>query len=414
MPGKCSSQKNGCATCSPSLSLWSIGAATSLNKEGFTCLVGEDDYVYYTSSSKARYYEYILQIWASVNVAIDGICDFERPYTSWAGNSYLTSQKKYETDGFGNIYFYNLYSYNYFSKDAYNDYIKKEFKQTAEIDMNACPPKIDIISECKGESSIIYPAIPWIPGSQDTMYDPCDEDHVMPGLATCGCENNPPIIASCGSGGTCTESFDTLANNATYITPQGHGYCDGEVNGYTGCELTTNTNLTDRKGIKDLYDLCKSSMQTKMVILESNAPQDCNGTTCGEGPDACWSTTSSFGIGDNNLNDPSGTSTIAQKIKFKIGAAKEGFDEKYRSISGKVIFYIPSEEDIEQDRTPCCNNDFDGSIVEEIKYALTAGSTFKDNYYAVDCGQFDDTSESLVGVEEIISICYTVDEINFI
>jgi hypothetical protein len=146
-----------------------------------------------------------------------------------------------------------------------------------------------------------------------------------------------------------------------------------------------------------------------MSLLESNGPQNCQNGKCGDGKkDDCWGITSSFSITDNNLDDPSANSTTSQKLKFKIAAPKEGFDEKYKSISGRVIFYYGGTEG----KTPCCDDDFDGTIVEEKSYSISSGPTFKDDYFAVDCGDFDNDNQSLVG--ETINICYTVDNISFI
>lgn len=44
-------------------------------------------------------------------------------------------------------------------------------------------------------------------------------------------------------------------------------------------------------------------------------------------------------------------------------------------------------------------------------YSISSGSTFKDDYFAADCGEFDNDDQTLVG--ETINICYIVDKVDF-
>ena len=60
-------------------------------------------------------------------------------------------------------------------------------------------------------------------------------------------------------------------------------------------------------------------------------------------------------------------------------------------------------------KTPCCDDDFDGTVVKEQGYSLSTGSTFKEDYYAADGGEV--TNESLE--DEQLSYCYTIDNISF-
>jgi len=51
--------------------------------------------------------------------------------------------------------------------------------------------------------------------------------------------------------------------------------------------------------------------------------------------------------------------------------------------------------------------------VEENSYSISEGSSeFKDDYFAIDCGEFNNDNQSLVG--QAIKICYTIDKIDSI
>lgn len=41
MPNSCSSENNGCASCAPGLSLWTLGSSKSASKIGLGCLGGD-------------------------------------------------------------------------------------------------------------------------------------------------------------------------------------------------------------------------------------------------------------------------------------------------------------------------------------------------------------------------------------
>lgn len=361
MPSSCSSENNGCISCAPNLSLWSISALTSQSKVGYGCLDNQ-----FTTDVYATMTENLIEVerGSPYFCTISG----EWGNYTWIYNS--ITQFIYIIDKYGNIVILNTNK-----TDGNLNYIFTNPNQDATttttaivrfrnlVNYESCPISIKSDdyclycgSECEGicYQSIDYPCPSW------------------------GDSSSSCTVATCSAISTCPYSYNMT------------------------------TTISDIKNLSFFYDLCKSSVSTKISILESNNPQNCAQDTCGEGRDACWVAAGGFSIADNNLDDPNASSTTSQKLKFKIAAPKEGFSKTYKSISGRVIFYYGGTGG----KTPCCDNDFDGTIAEERSYSISASSIFKDNYFAVDCGEFDNDDQSLVG--ETINICYTVDKIQFI
>jgi hypothetical protein len=184
---------------------------------------------------------------------------------------------------------------------------------------------------------------------------------------------------------------------------------------FGSCSITCTNSLTLKQTLSNeitlskLFNICNQATSIKIDNYETNLPYSCNGTKCGTGKkDDCWDGAGSFSIADNNLDDPTATSTTSQKLKFKVAVFKEGFNKEYQRVSGKVYFYYGGTDG----KTPCCSSDFDGTVVKEAGYSISDSSlTFKDDYLAVDCGEFDNDDQTLVG--QTINICYTVDNISF-
>lgn len=184
---------------------------------------------------------------------------------------------------------------------------------------------------------------------------------------------------------------------------------EGDCGAYYRCE--DDPKHSSPIDLQFINGLCQSSVSTKIGILTNNRSQNCNGSKCGNGDkDDCWGFYSApyFFLNDNNLDDPNANSTNSQKLKFKMATIKEGFDKTYKSVSGKLKFYYGGTGG----KTPCCNDDFDGTVLKETGYSISAGSTFKNNYLASDAGDIDNSDQSAVG--EAIYICSTVDSVEFI
>jgi hypothetical protein len=380
MPGSCSSNTlNGCSSCAPGLVLFSIEASTSQSKVGFGCLSG--------SSNDRTYYK--------IKTA-NGSENFS------------------ESDSNIICYKYNL-SLNYSEMQSYSFIVDKfgfiAIGLNALIQMNfneggteGCE---EPVTDLTNNGSYFYQSV--------AKKNACEEDQVttygelgnIPGSLYCT-PSNGPFVPGCNEN---CQAFDGCERNGSNHSSSCYAEFDGKSVRSNGSK-NVNSQVFSSLDWDLLFDLTKQSTTKKLEVLKNNQPQNCNGDTCGEGKDACWGGGGCFGISDNNLDDLEANTTTSQKLKFKIGTAKEGFDKTYKSVSGKVKFYISSEEDIEEGRTPCCNDDFSGTVVKETGYSISAGSTFKNDYLASDAGDFDNNDQSHVG--ETICPCYTIDSVSFI
>ena len=377
MPGSCSSNAlNGCANCGPGLVLFAITATTSQSKVGYGCLSG--------GSSNNPYARKSSNGGRSSNNADNFICEnvsSSRSYSSFESYSY-------KVDKFGIIAI------------GINANTSAKLAFAGSV---GCEEPEDV----SGTNSYFYKSI--------AKKNSCEEDYVasggdcppdcgsMPGIFYC-----PPPSEGAGE---CSNTISCISSTSNSSAQSSSFFEDYYAN--SSYNKYIKTALNDEKNLQFFYDLCESSVSAKIGILKNNGSQNCNGNTCGEGKDACWGAAGGcFGISDNNLDDPDASSTTAQKLKFKVATIKEGFDKKYKSVSGKVKFYIPTEQDIEDGRTPCCNDDFSGTVVKEAGYSISVGSTFKNDYLASDAGDFDNSNQSYVG--QAICPCITVDSVSFI
>ena len=372
----CSSSNNGCSSCSPALYLWKLETSTSQNKVGFQC--GNDFYKSKTGNGgKSR------------NASDNVIC-----LSSSSSLSYSESDSySYIIDKFGIIAIgmdANIQSYlSDYAGDGCDIYIDGTYTDSYSYKSRA---KKDSCSQDETETSgdgfnisILY----------------CDPND----------EINEPCSGNCSRSDSCQRSQSNLSFS-----------CSAEYQDYWARENATkniSVSLNTPLDLSYFYNLCLGSVSKKIQILSKNEPSNCNGDQCGTGnKDDCWGIwygdIAPFSIANNNLDNPNGTSTTAQKIKFKISTSKQNFIEQYSSISGKIIFYTATYQDLYEERTPCnCGaNDFAGNILQESAYSISAGETFKNNYFAGDAGEFSNEDQSLVG--KSIYTCATVDNVEFI
>lgn len=359
MANSCSSQNNGCEACAPSLSFFGLEASTSLNKIGYSCLTNDGSggcKVFSSSNMRAKAQASETATWEGCNDSGSNSC------SDW---SYSRSRS---------FYIYNV--------DEYGNL------------------ETDIESQSEGDSSCSC-------GGCISVICLNDED--------CTCSQSPESTVV----STCTENSTDSSNTVNQICT---GKCCPLVDpGCSGPDLDStldqtfissdSTTLSGEKSLSFFYGLARSSANKKYTILRSNGAQNANGDKCGNGgQDDCWGGGGCFGISDNNLDvSPEPCGTTAQKIAFKIATLKEGFDKKYKSVSGKVKFYYGGTEG----KTPCCNDDFDGTVVKETGFSISASSsTFKDDYLASDAGDIDNSDQSHVG--ETICPCYTIDNASFL
>jgi hypothetical protein len=382
-----SSQLNGCANCGSNLSLFAISTSVSQAKFGYACLDESAGGPFLATST-------------SSNLNSQGIetliCGADNTLCSYS----FSSRLNYGVDSYGQIFIGTnsslLYSYNSYFKDG----------------CGSCSPPNESFSTDNYSSQTI------------SKRNACEEDKTTssdpfgpPNLCMVPCDS-----PGCSNSYSCEKVINTDSDSTNFdgiFTPTPPCTdCDGNpiiCPPPFGYSVTSNLSANIIQSVSNIctlslvYGLCKSSAEVKISLLESNGPQDCQNGKCGDGKkDDCWGSASPFSIVDNNLDDPNANSTTSQKLKFKIAAPKEGFDKKYKSISGRVILYYGGTEG----KTPCCDDDFDGTVVGENSYSISAGQTFKDDYFAANCGAFDNDDQSSVG--ETINICYTIDRITFI
>jgi hypothetical protein len=378
MAGSCSSNKlNGCAVCAPSLVLFQLSASTSQDMVGKGCLNGDNPSpkkVYFSESSNASF-----NYNASDNIIDLSITDV----ASYNYNENITCF----IDPYGAIIFTSTLS----SSNSYNDFYSDEGDPGHTSAGSISCSKAERKSSCDSE-----------PSTQCSLGGNCELNPEQ------GCPGDPEgwncLQEECNESLSCTSRTRSGSVNESVSGGGPNGNLFAQSNGTYSFQRT----LSSTKSLSYFYGLCLSSVSTKIGILTNNESQNCAGTKCGEGKDACWGGAACFGISDDNLSDPNATSTIAQKLKFKIGTAKEGFSKKYTSVSGKVKFYYGGTGE----KTPCCNEDFDGTVVKEAGYSISSASTFKNDYLASDAGDFDNSNQGLVG--QTICSCYTIDNVSFI
>lgn len=352
MPGSCSSNTpNGCGSCGPGLVLFVIAATTSQAMAGHLY-----ESVYYKNFNRnlstSAYYN-------GLNIEYD--CTGDPIVMRNSGSISESSIYNYVVDQFGNIVIYVT--------GTSNSSLISSQQNTPEED----PYYLDGTTTAATVSA----------------KDKCDPART---ITTQDCKTRENI------------GFQGCIGIADCTGPSVEGDCGR----YYRCEDTPK--YSSPVDLQFIYSsLCEPSATTKIGILTDNQSQNCDGAKCGDGgKDDCWGDASSFLIADNNLDDPEANTTTSQKLKFKIGTLKEGFDKTYKSVSGTVKFYYGGEGG----KTPCCDDDFDGTVVKETGYSISAGSEFKSDYLASDAGDFDNNDQSHVG--ETIDICYTVDNVSFI
>jgi hypothetical protein len=431
MAESCSSNAiNGCSTCSPSLSLFGISALTNVSKIGFTCLNSiPDGKVYWNKTEKTKDTSAMQgegsggypnsQAQLSAKEKANGSCNSSNKYfyayrITKYGEVQFDMGYSTNTQGNGNSSWDPNGAFQYYFCDAYYDECTCEPTSSGgggTISTNKQP--------FEEETSSNSGTIDCGPGPGRVWGGSCNSRSV--GASQYSCYESSSEDVSCTTSTTTSTGSDSLNNAMLYL-------CGGLYARTLECRTdpsnlscyramlysksrnynTSNvTNISNDKDLDFFFGIAVSSVNTKIDIYEFNKPQNSNGDNCGEGKDACWEGAGSFQIADNNLDDPNATSTTAQKLKFKIGTPKEEFNKEYKSVSGKVYFYYDGDG-----KTPCCDEDFDGTVVKEQDYSISAGETFKNDYFASDAGDFDNNDQSLVG--KTINICYTIDNVSFI
>jgi hypothetical protein len=112
--------------------------------------------------------------------------------------------------------------------------------------------------------------------------------------------------------------------------------------------------------------------------------------------------------------DPNSTTTIKQRLKFKVGAYKDDL-KKYKNISGKVYLYAGGAEDAP---VPCdcgANGAYSGTILQTSSYTLSPGGEEVDGLELSSSEiEFSNVSvpNNLDSAE--LGACFTVDSLEFL
>lgn len=375
MASSCSSANNACASCAPSFFLFYIETSTSQSKVGHGCINGDpsnDPFASKIGSGGSNYSASDNVICLSYNESIS--------YSHKETYSYILDEFGFIAIGINALISMNL---NAGGEEGCDD-----------------PP-----TDLTNNQSYSYKSI--------AKKNSCEEDQVtqngnlgnIPGSLYC----SPPAVQSFGCNSSCDRN-----DSCTVSASSNYFQCSASFEDYWARDNQSENirfSLSESKNLSFFYDLCKSSVSTKIGILETNQPQNCNGDTCGEGKDACWGAyvAEYFSLNDNNLDDPEANTTTSQKLSFKMATIKEGFDKTYKSVSGKLKFYYGGTDG----KTPCCDDDFDGTVLKEAGFSISAGSsTFKDIYLASDGVNIDNNDQSAVG--QAIRICSTINDVSFI
>ena len=365
MPGSCSSNTlNGCASCAPGLVLFSVSASAN-----FPAPTACPEYLNESYSASKSYN-------GSITYACNppfafGPCSYAGGYNASTLSSTVTTVT--ESEDLTTIT--TIYSFSSSTKGSTNDNCNSN-NPISQVDCTNTESSTSItkIDSCGNSTS-----------SFSSTYNPCVENGVVADWVG-GCYDT--------AGSTC--ETNTTCDVVAVKSNKGPGttFCGSYGMGVMNSKLV--------KTNEKKYDQPETVVSKQISKLKTNKfPPACD---CGDGKkDDCWGGFSSF-----TISNP--TVTIS-KAALKIGVIKEEFNKKYKSVGGTVKFYIPSEQDIEDGRTPCCNDNFSGTVVTSMSFSL-GGSSFKEGQYlATDIGELSNSSGT---VGQTIVACITINRVSFI
>jgi len=392
-----------CENCAPGVSLFSISTSANVVPGGFGCLNGDSlpegtlGYRNYNSRMAGSYtfsrardnYAPVLEYRSSLN---------ERANEN--GNSNYTYTIRGSVDGYGRyietasamstfnaagstnnsyLYFPGLATYS----DSSN--IKTNINcKLVECDFSSCevaPCNYFVCEEnCSNSFSM---SSNFTPGSNDF---PSPRSESIQGNSCGGFPSCNPSEGSC-TRTTCSSS--TIED--LYCPPyyDGNPPCGASMVSADGAiEISSHVTISTAKGYS------RSSVNTRMSILQNNSNQDPCGTNCGSGRDACWGAGFSFVPVDNTNN------SYYSRAKVKVAASKEAM-KPYSSVGGTVYFY--------ENSTPgCCG---EGNPIFTSNFSLGSSANFKNGtMVAQDVYSFENDSmqayvgSTIVGCAKVTSV----------
>lgn len=178
--------------------------------------------------------------------------------------------------------------------------------------------------------------------------------------------------------------------------------------GYIGTSVKEK--LSNYQSLQDRYNSYIKPATNKIFTLKKNNSLHSNGgggvIRCGSGgKDDCWSTVESIYFPPDIDGCTAGNSRIA----LRVATYQENFSKTYKSIGGKVILYdggIPGT-------TPCCNNNFNGTIGAQYSFTLIGSNNFNPNGLALTASNLGELNSADYN-GEAFSICISIDKIEFL
>jgi hypothetical protein len=363
MPGSCSSNSlNGCASCAPGLALFSVSASAN-----FPAPTACPEYLNESYSGSKSYN-------GSTTYACNppyefGPCSYVGGYNASTSASTVTTVTESESEGLTTIT--TIYSFTSSTKGSTNDTCANRNPipdSVADCTNTQSSTSITKIDSCGNSTS-----------SYSSTYNPCLEGGFVVDWVG-GCYNT--------DGSTCDTT--TTCDRVTVKSTKGPGttFCKSYGMGVMQSQLV--------KTNEKKYDKPESIVDKQISKLKTNNfGAACK---CGEGEkDDCWG-----GFGGFTFANP--TVTIS-KAALKIGVIKEGFDKKYKSVGGTVSFYYGGTGG----KTPCCNDDFDGTVVTSMGFSLGGSDFLQGQYLATDIGQL-----STGPIGQTVGACIEITSISFV
>lgn len=224
---------------------------------------------------------------------------------------------------------------------------------------------------------------------------PCDPDNF----------NNSPWYGSCGGGDLKSEScsFRRYSSNAD---PGCNESC-----GLSAQSLTAIENLNGLQTLEQRYSVYAVQISNKIFELVKNNSPHSDGiggiTQCGDGAkDDCWGIVESIFFSP----DINGCNASNSQIALKVAVSSEDFSKKYASIKGKVILYSGGTGG----KTPCCNDDFDGTIENEYSFNLDGSSNFTPNGLELSAQDLGSLNSANYNESVTFNICVSIEKIKFL
>ena len=225
---------------------------------------------------------------------------------------------------------------------------------------------------------------------------PCDPDS----------NNVSPWYGVCGGGTTSEVTCNRIVDD--YDTGCGENK-SGNMKGHHILTLSANADLETRYN-----NFAKNISNIIFNLKKTNKSHHIGGGIiglCGSGRvDDCWSIISGIGFSAPDVQELYCTGSNYQ-IALKIAISSEDFIEKgYAYIKGKVILYSGGTGG----KTPCCNDDFDGTPLGEYTFTLNGENNFNPNNIKLNAQDLGELNSADYFENMSISICITITEIQFL